>query len=75
MAKIRVSDVDFVKACLTSKSIDELATATGLAPASANVRATKLRKAGVNLPVYARKRKATDVEALNALVTVAEQGG
>ena len=73
MAKIRVSNEDFVKACLTCKSYEELATATGLSKASAHSRANALRKLGVNLPIYeraksGRAKRVVDVAALNALI-------
>lgn len=68
MAKIRVSDEVFVAACLNCKSYAEMATVLGMAQASVQTRATRLRKAGVNLPVYARKQKVVNVTTLNALI-------
>jgi len=67
---MRVSDVEFVKAVVASTSYDELASTTGLAKLSVQARANKLRKAGVTLPKYERKRttKTVDVAGLNALI-------
>ena len=65
---IRVSNEDFVRTCVASKSYAEVATATGLTTASVQTRFAKLRKLGVNLPTYARQKKALDVDALNALI-------
>ncbi len=67
---MRVSDVEFVKAVVASASYDELASTTGLAKLSAQARANKLRKAGVPLPKYERKRttKVVDVAGLTALI-------
>ena len=48
--KVRVSDKDFVKAYVACYSTDEAAKLTGLANASVQQRAAKLRKAGVRLP-------------------------
>jgi len=72
--KTRVSDVDFVKACLDSKSNDEVASKVGLKKLSVAQRANKLRKAGVQLPKYPKAykgggvKKVTDVAGLNDLV-------
>jgi hypothetical protein len=68
MAKVRVSNEDFVKAILAYKSYAEVSAATGLTTASVHTRANKLRKLGVNLPTYERVKKETDVTALNALI-------
>ena len=71
MAKFRVSNEAFVKAVLACKSYAEVAETTGLTQASVQSRAAKLRKLGVNLPVYERVKKTVDVEALNALIPTA----
>lgn len=67
---MRVTDVDFVKAAIASTSNDELASTTGMAKLSVQARANKLRKAGVPLPKYERKRttKVVDVAGLTALI-------
>jgi hypothetical protein len=65
---VRVSDTAFVTACVAAKSVEELATATGLTKASCQCRANKLRKAGVPLPKYAKAKKALDVAGLSAIV-------
>lgn len=66
---MRVTDVDFVRAWVASASTDEVATKTELTVASVNARATKLRKNGVNLPPFARKKKVVDADALNAIIS------
>jgi transposase len=67
--KPRVSDKDFVAACLAGKSCADVAASTGLAVASVCQRAARLRKAGVKLAKYDRKaRSQTDVDALNAMI-------
>ena len=67
MPKKIVSDVDFVTAWAKSKSLDEVAKQTGLAKLSVQARAQRMRKAGVKLPKFSR-RKVTDVEGLNKLL-------
>jgi hypothetical protein len=66
--KVRVADEDFVRAYISVKSYEELATVLGLEVASVQARATKLRKAGVPLPSYERKKKEIDVAGLTALI-------
>jgi hypothetical protein len=65
--KSRVSDVDFVQAYTKCKSSEELSEMTGLTIESARSRAAKLRKAGVMLPAFNRKRT-VDVAGLNAIL-------
>lgn len=65
---MRVTDVDFVRAWVVSTSTEDVAAKTGLSVASVNVRATKLRKGGVNLPPFARKKKVVDAATLNAII-------
>jgi hypothetical protein len=57
MAKPQVTDVDFVKACVNSKTAEAVASATGLKHSTVLSRAAKLRKAGVNLPEFDRAKK------------------
>jgi hypothetical protein len=71
MAKPQVTDVDFVKACVNSKTAEAVASATGLKHSTVLSRAAKLRKAGVNLPEFDRAKKVLDVKALNALIPAA----
>ena len=68
MVKPRVSDIDFVKKYMASKSSAELSTNTGLTIESARSRAAKLRKAGVALPKFNRTRE-IDISGLNAIVS------
>jgi hypothetical protein len=73
MAKIQVSNEDFVRAVLANTSYAGLAAAIGLSKASAQSRVNALRKLGVNLPKYervksSRAKKTVDVAALNALL-------
>lgn len=67
MPKKLTSDADFVTAWVTSKTVDEVVKKTGLAKMTIQVRAARLRKAGVKLPKFVR-RKTIDVDGLNALV-------
>lgn len=67
-AKPRTSDVDYVRAAASAKSVAELAAAVGMTKQSAAARSARLRKAGVNLPKYSRAKKETDVAGLNALL-------
>jgi hypothetical protein len=69
MSKVQVSDEDFVKSYVASVSYEGLAATTGLKETSVQARASKLRKAGVNLVPYERKKKEVDVEGLNSLLT------
>lgn len=70
--RVSVSDEAFVKACLASKNIAEVATATGLAETTVQQRRVRLRNKGVALPEFTRGggRKATpaDLTAINALI-------
>jgi hypothetical protein len=70
MAKTQISNVDFVKAYIASESSEELAANTGLTIESARSRAAKLRKAGVALPKFDRKRE-IDITGLNAIINAA----
>ena len=63
-----VDDEDFVKAWLASSSVKEVADSLGLSVNSASVRAVALRKAGVSLPKYVRRKRDIDVDALNKLI-------
>lgn len=63
-----VSNEDFVKAFITADSTAEVAEKTGLTIGSVRLRASKLRKAGVNLPTFVRKPRPIDVDALNELI-------
>ncbi len=67
--KTRVSNEVFVKAFLAEDSPAAVAIVTGMAATSVAARATRLRKAGVNLPKFTRKNEHLDVEGLNALIT------
>jgi hypothetical protein len=75
--KERVSDQDFVvaykRAFDAGNTIEDVAVMLGLKPMTVTVRAGKLRKDGVNLPVFPRKttkrgKKVRDIDALNALL-------
>ena len=67
-AKKGITDAEFVTAWAKSNSLAEVAEKTGLAKQSVLTRGTRLRKAGVKLPRFAR-RKSVDVEGLNSLLT------
>ena len=64
----RLSDDEFVERCLDSKSAEEVATKIGLKAESVNARINKLRKDGVIVPKFARKKRATEVDKLNELI-------
>ena len=68
MSKVQVSDQDFVKAYVAFASYSGLAAFCGMKQTSVQARASKLRKAGVNLVPYDRKKKEVDVEGLNNLI-------
>jgi len=68
MAKTIVSDKLFVETYVTCNSYDSLALYLNMKPTSVQARAAKLRKTGVNLVPYERKKKEVDVEGLNSLI-------
>lgn len=65
---MKVSDSGFVEAWVSSKSVPEVSGKTGLARPSVVARASRLRKAGVNLPRFCRAGRAVDVAGLNAII-------
>jgi hypothetical protein len=67
------TDVAFVQAWLQSENYAGVARLLGLARGSVLAKATRLRKAGVNLPKYARSRKPIDVAGLNELIARAKK--
>jgi transposase len=69
--KARISDKDFVVACVNCNSYQEVADRLGMTALSVQARASKLRKLGVALAKYDRAKpapKVVDVQALNALI-------
>jgi len=67
--KTRLSDFEFVKLWLSSGSAEEAAEGLiGLKVESVNARANKLRKSGVNIPKFARKKQTTNIAGLNELI-------
>ena len=66
--KTRVSDAEFVNLFLRSKSAGEVAVKIGLKVESVAARANKLRKAGVNIPKFDRKKREVDVKGLNKTI-------
>jgi transposase len=71
--RVIVSDASYVNVYVASKSIEEVARKLGLAESSVQSRACKLRKAGVKLPLFERKKKKIDVQALNNLIPNKEE--
>ena len=63
-----ITDEAFVTAWAKSKSVEEVAKRLGRAKCSVQVRAGRLRKAGVKLPRHPRPKKVTDVTTLNKLL-------
>lgn len=66
---LKVTHEDFVVAWVTSSSLEELTSTTGMTRPAATQRALMLRRAGVNLPKY--KRNVLDafrVAQLNSLI-------
>ncbi len=72
MVMKNVSNEVFVKACLSSKNIQEVALATGLKISTVSQRRSKLRSMGLALPEYSRGgnrvANATDLEAISKLI-------
>lgn len=66
--KIQVSDADFVKACVTGKTPDEIVKLTGLKKSTVLSRANKMRKLGVKIPEFERAKKNFNVDELNKLI-------
>ena len=69
----RLSDAEFVERCLDSKSAEEVAKKVGLKAESVNARIGKLRKDGVEVPKFARKKRVTEVDKLNAIIKRRQQ--
>ena len=69
MSKTIVSDKDFVLAYGNCRSYSTLAESLAMKQTSVQARAAKLRKAGVNLVPYERKKKEVDVAGLNSLLS------
>jgi hypothetical protein len=63
-----LTDEQFVTAWATSKSLDEVAKKTKLVKISVQARASRLRKLGVKLAKFSRRRKIVDVDKLNKLL-------
>lgn len=72
MARVNVSNEDFVAACLGAKSIEDIAKATGLAATTVQQRRVRLRNAGVPIAELTRgggrKASKTDLASLNSLI-------
>lgn len=70
--RVNVSNEAFIKACLESTNIGEVAAKTGLAPTSVQQRRVRMRNDGVALPEFTRggERKASklDVAAINDMI-------
>jgi hypothetical protein len=69
MNKIQTDDVQFVTVYVKCNNYADLAIQLGLQQTSVQARASKLRKAGVNLVPYERKKKEIDVAGLNGLIS------
>ena len=65
MSKNLISDEDFVVAYMLCSTYHELAVKLGYEDVSVQARAAKLRKAGVKLVPYERKKKKIDVKKLS----------
>ncbi len=63
-----VSNEEFVRAWQSSYSVAEAASKTGMDRGDARARASYLRKRGVKLKTFYRKREGVDVASLNAVV-------
>ena len=69
--KTKVSNEDFVKAWMSCDSYTVMSFNTGMTVSAVQARATRLRKAGVQLPSFTRatrKRKEIDVAGLNTMI-------
>ena len=70
--RVNVSTEAFVKACLESKTIAEIAEKTGLAVSTVQQRRVRLRNDGTPLPELqrggGRKASKADMTAINALI-------
>jgi hypothetical protein len=72
-SRVKISDVEFVAAWMKVGNYDDLVAETGLTKASIQVKAVKLRKAGVKLPKYGRVKVPIDVKGLNELISKASK--
>ena len=69
--KTKVSDEEFVKKWMSCDSYCVMAFNTDMTVSAVQARATRLRKAGVQLPTFTRaerKRKGVDVTSLNSII-------
>ncbi len=69
--KTRISDKRFVQTWLSCDSYDVMALNVGMTVSAVQARATRLRKAKVELPTFTRatrKRKSIDVVDLNNMI-------
>lgn len=53
---------------LKNKTVADVANSIGIKPAAVSIRASKLRKKGVNLRVFERKNRSNIVEKANAIL-------
>lgn len=65
-----VSIENFIKAYenLKNKTISDVADSIGIKPTAVSIRASKLRKKGVNLRVFERANRSNIVERANAIL-------
>ena len=69
--KTKVSNEEFVKNWMSCDSYDDMSFNTGMTVSAVQARATRLRKAGVQLPSFTRatrKTKEIDVAGLNNMI-------
>lgn len=74
-SKKRVADAEFVSAYVASTDCGGVAAKLGVTASAVRSRAAKLRKAGVELPVFdrtPRKKKEIKVAELNVICSVAK---
>jgi len=67
---VNVSAADFVRAWMSSATLDQVAQKTGMHTATASTRATRLRRKGVKMPMLHRGggHGRLNVAELNALI-------
>lgn len=75
----RIDNREFVITWLNSESLDEVVKATGIPKASAQSRASQLRKRGVKLPKYTGRKSETalkvEVAQLNSIINKHQKEG
>ena len=68
-----ISNPDFVKACVSSKTARDVADKLGVSVSTVSTRAKKLRAAGVAIPEFEKAIKVLDISHLNSIIEEAKE--